>query len=136
MFDEELLREQLDADYGRLLRLIQEYAETLDRRTKVEMTQLEGQVKVKRALLGVCEADVAPEARLLLTNHRTGPDIVCKEQPSGLHIAGSRMHTDIHRDLCLRTSACRLPQPRFFPGLWYHTNYARCFGTQTAMTAC
>ena len=39
MFDEEAMRESLDADYCRLLRLIQHYAETLDRTMKIEMTR-------------------------------------------------------------------------------------------------
>ena len=51
MSDEAVLREQLDADYGRLIGQIRKYAQTLDCRDKVEMKRLEDAVKVERALL-------------------------------------------------------------------------------------
>ena len=45
MSHEEAMRESLDADDSRLIGLIWWYDETLDRRTKEEMTRLEGAVR-------------------------------------------------------------------------------------------
>jgi hypothetical protein len=51
MFDEELLRDQIVSDLGRVIQLDREYAVSLDWRVRMERKRLEGAVEVKMALL-------------------------------------------------------------------------------------